>query len=278
MDNFEQFLDSLSNLDMIAPRQDQAMQIEIDSIINELKKIGTITPSNLAEFIQRFPNSVPIIATSAGLGQEQLKNQLRLKMKTTGWVTLARKRSDELIQFLDTEFGIVQQLNREINKDWTFSEVLVERHLWSKSQGASAVGRGRKIEDEVEKIAVSLGLPYAMRTRFVGRNGETAPCDLAIPAGNDDALIVVGMKGFNSTGSKLSDAVVEIEKMANVRQARQFVFAVIDGIGWLSRQADLKKIYSLWEKKQIDGLYTLQTLEQFEKDLSDAALRLNIKK
>jgi len=41
----------------------------------------------------------------------------------------------------------------------------------------------------------------------------------------------VAAKGFDSTGSKLTDAVREIEEMADVRQARQFIMAVIDGRG-----------------------------------------------
>jgi len=31
------------------------------------------------------------------------------------------------------------------------------------------------------------------------------------------------------------------------------VIAVIDGIGWKSRQADLRRIHALWETWQVDG-------------------------
>ena len=78
-------------------------------------------------------------------------------------------------------------------------------------------------------------------------------------------------KGFDSTGSKLSDAVREIVDMADVRQPRQFVIAVIDGIGWKSRKRDLQRIHELWETQQIDGMYTLATLDQFRDDLQEAA-------
>jgi len=47
--------------------------------------------------------------------------------------------------------------------------------------------------------------------------------------------------------------------------------AVIDGIGWKSRQADLRKIHHLWETHQIDGMYTLATLDAFRADLEEAA-------
>ena len=91
-----------------------------------------------------------------------------------------------------------------------------------------------------------------------------------IPSGSS-AEIVVAAKGFDSTGSKLTDAVREIEEMADVRMARQFVIAVIDGIGWKNRISDLRKIHQLWMDRQIDGMYTLATLNQFRDDIEDAA-------
>lgn len=84
-------------------------------------------------------------------------------------------------------------------------------------------------------------------------------------------MIVVAAKAFDSTGSKLTDAVHEIEEMASVRRPTQFVCAVIDGIGWKSRISDLKCIYDLWTNNSIDGMYTLATLPAFQKDLSEAA-------
>jgi hypothetical protein len=91
-----------------------------------------------------------------------------------------------------------------------------------------------------------------------------------VPSGSD-ALIAVAAKGFDSTGSKLTDAVREIEEMADVRQPRQFIMAVIDGIGWKSRIADLKRIHHLWVQHQIDGMYTMATMAMFQADLTEAA-------
>ena len=59
--------------------------------------------------------------------------------------------------------------------------------------------------------------------------------------------------------------------MADVRLPRQYIIAVIDGIGWKSRKSDLKKIYDLWASEQIDGMYSLANLGQFRDDLRNAA-------
>jgi hypothetical protein len=64
--------------------------------------------------------------------------------------------------------------------------------------------------------------------------------------------------------------------MTRVRLPRQYVFAVVDGIGWLSRKADLKRIYDFWASQSIDGLYSLNHLDQFRDDLEEAAKRVNL--
>lgn len=267
---FQQFVADLSDLGRVT-REDPAMQEHIERIVQALQQVGLITRTSLAQFIRQEPESVPLLATCSGLGQEQLINQMKRLLGTSGWVTLARTDPDRLISVLDDEFDIVAKVNDQLSKDWTFSDVLLERHLWSRKRAASAIGQGRNVEDEVEKVVQRLALKYTMRTQFVGRGNQTAPCDLAILDANDQPVIVLGAKGFNSTGSKLSDAVREIEQMANVRRPTQFVYALIDGIGWLNRQADLKRIYDLWADGSIDGMYTLNHLPTFEADLIVAA-------
>ncbi|MFV0634905.1 hypothetical protein [Demequina sp.] len=84
-------------------------------------------------------------------------------------------------------------------------------------------------------------------------------------------MLVVAAKAFDSTGSKLTDAVREIQEMADVRMPRQYVMAVVDGIGWKSRVADLRRIHRLRETGAIDGMYTLAPLDVFHDDLEEAA-------
>jgi hypothetical protein len=59
--------------------------------------------------------------------------------------------------------------------------------------------------------------------------------------------------------------------MAEVRKGNQTVMAAIDGVGWLSRANDLRKIHTLWASGEIDGMYTVATLDRFQADLKDAA-------
>lgn len=203
------------------------------------------------------------------MGQEKLKNSLKDQFDTSGWLTLARERPEELISWLDTDYDLLRLLTVQRARQYDLGDVLVAR-AGSRVTATQAGRSGRKIEDEIEAIAADLGLAYETRTRFTGRSGRTAPCDLVVPSGSR-AEIVVAAKGNDSTGSKLTDAVREIEEMAEIRLPRQFVIAVIDGIGWKSRQADLRRIHELWVQEQIDGMYTLATLDQFRRDLEEAA-------
>src|SRR5207248_4354379 len=122
---------------------------------------------------------------------------------------------------LDSEFRLVDLVEEARTRRWSFADVLVERFA-SRVRAAGSIRRGRSVEDQVERIVEELGLPRRMRTNFRGRGGRVAPCDLAIPGEGDAAAIVCGIKGFDSTGSKLTDAAREIEAMAEQRLPSQY--------------------------------------------------------
>jgi len=241
-----------------------------------LLEIESIDEEALAGLIRGHPEWVPVLASCVGLGLEQLRRQLQHLLGTSGWITLARKSPEQLIRRFDEAFGLVGTIREQREKAWSLADVLVERVRWSQRKAAGAGKRGRALEEVVQEIVKGLMLQCEMRVRFKGKGNETAPCDVAIPGGRDRAQIVIAVKGFDSTGSKLSDAVAEISKMAEVRLARQFVYAFVDGIGWKGRKRDFRRIYDLWADHQIDGLFCLATIDDFRRTLNGAARRLNL--
>lgn len=278
---FEEFIEGLTDLQSASEDTYQASsseQLKSDAI--ELARVmlssPAITRELLAKLVNENPRRVPLLASCVGIGLEQLKRRLRYQLGTSGWVKLAKKDPLLLISELDKQFGLVGEVESQIRSQWTFAEVLADRALWSQGRASHSVRRGRQLENAVERVLNSLGLNFEMRKKFVGLHGRRAPCDFAVPVSGEGALIVGAVKGFNSTGSKLSDAVREVEEMAQVRLPTQFVFAFIDGIGWLGRQADLRRIHGLWSRRSIDGLYSLTTLNAFESDLTSAARRLGL--
>lgn len=268
--SFEDYLASLTRLTAhVDPTVETAESAIIQAAAESLKSLDEISVTSLSKWARSRPSQVPVLGLSVGLSQEKLKNSLKDRLGTTAWITLARERSEELIRVLDEDFDLVRLISEQRSRVFDFGDVLVAR-AGTRVTAIRAGASGRGVEDEIEAIARELGLEYATRTRFTGRRHQTTPCDLAIPAA-DIPAIAVAAKGFDSTGSKLTDAVREIQEMAEVRLPEQFIMVVVDGIGWKSRASDLRKIYSLWERRAIDGMYTLASLADFRRDLERAA-------
>lgn len=269
--SYEEYVRSLSRLTAhVDPALDTPESLSIKRAAQSLITLPSVDLDTLATWIAEHPDDVPVLGLVIGLSREKLRNALRQHLGSSSWSRLARTRPRDVAALLDGEFGLVASLGTQREDQYTFADVLVAR-AGTRVHATSATTAGRLLEDRIEAIAVSLGLPYSTRTRFEGRDRRDAPCDLAVPGGGSTAQIVVAAKAFDSTGSKLSDAVREVREMAAVRKPTQFVFAVIDGIGWLSRGADLLQLYKLWERGAIDGMYTVATLDVFERDLRQAA-------
>lgn len=268
---YDEYVASLSRVTAhVDPTLDTPEGQAIKHAALSLGALPTVDLGTLEAWIQANPEDVPVLGLVVGLSQEKLKNALRQHLGSSSWTRLARENPAGVAAMLDSEFLLVASLASQRFRKYTFGELLVAR-AGTRVNATSAGTAGRLVEDRIEAIAVDLGLPYVLRGRFEGRHHRTAPCDLAVPEAGGAAQVVVAAKAFDSTGSKLTDAVREVEEMADVRKPSQFVMAVIDGIGWLSRANDLRKIHALWVSGQIDGMYTLTTLGDFRSDLEHAA-------
>jgi hypothetical protein len=273
---FDDYVASLSQLSNPSdPTIPTAESEQVRVVAAALAALGVVDRTSLANLIKDQPEAVPVLGLAVGLTQEKLKNVLKHHLGSAGWTTLARTRSSDVVEMLDSNYELVRLVDEQRQRTYDFGDVLVARAS-TRRTAADASARGRRIEDEIEAVARDLDLPYETRTRFEGQGGQTAPCDLAIPAGGSDALIVVAAKGFDSTGSKLTDAVREVEEMADKRHPAQYVMAAIDGIGWKSRLNDLRRIYDLRATNAIHGLYTLEGLGDFRGDLQAAARRVGL--
>lgn len=273
---FEEFVRSLGPLRQPAPVEEVLTEGERGAV-DKLQGLAQVDRQNLAALVSEYPEALPLLASCVGLSREQLMGEMRYRLGTAGLKTLARDRAEEVIRTLDDAFSLVDAVDAQMAKDWTFADVLAERRLWSGRRASSSIATGRSIEDAAEEVIKRLGVDYAMRTTFEGLGGRREPCDFAIPAGGAEAAVVGAAKGFDSTGSKLTDAVREVEAVVNARLPGQFVVAIVDGIGWLRRQADLKRIYDLNQDGRIDGLYTLGQIDRFEADLASALRSRNLR-
>lgn len=268
---FDEYCKTLSRVSTyVDPTVPTPESVAIKDAAAELADLPERNVDTVAAWIEANPDSVPVLGHTVGLSREKLKNLLRQHLGSPTWTLLARTKPAEVVELLDSEYSLLNSLDAQCDRTYSFGDLLVAR-AGTRVTATSATTAGRVVEDRIEQVAEGLGLSYVVRSRFTGRNLRTAPCDLAVPGGDDDALIVVAAKAFDSTGSKLTDTVREIEEMAEVRKPSQFVYAFIEGIGWLSRANDLRKVHSLWAEGAIDGMYTLSTIDDFSQELERAA-------
>jgi hypothetical protein len=246
----------------------------IRALADDLEAIPAIDIAALRTWVSEHPEGVYVLALAVGLSQEKLKNLLRAEFGTSSWVRLAGSDPTGLITWLDNEFALISTLSAQVRRSYSLGDVLAARGT-SRQTATSAGVAGRLIEDQVEAIVRELGLPYQMRGRFVGVNQRTGPADIAIP-NFTECVIAVGCKGFDSTGSKLTAAVSEITEMVDVHRPHQYLMAVVDGIGWLGRMGDFRRMWDHYEQRRIEGLYTLSDLGQFRHDLEAAAKRARL--
>lgn len=272
---FDDYLKSLSAVDPDPARADPEILALCVSVATAVAALDEVDRSGVAGLVTKKPDTARVLATIVGLSQERFKTWLTARFGTAGWKKLGATRARDLVDALDEEFALLDLLIEQSAREWTWADVLA-RGMAPLHRAGSAVKQGRKLEDQVEVVIERVGLDFEPRTSFAGRSGDVAPSDFAIPAGGGDAVIAVAVKGFESTGSKLTDARREIEEMAKIRTPRQYIFAIVDGQGWIRRQNDLRRIHGLWAAQEIDGLFNQGSLGDFESALREAARRLGL--
>ncbi|AXE37978.1 hypothetical protein [Acidipropionibacterium virtanenii] len=198
---FEDYLGSLGHLTArIDPTASTPAAEHIHAAAESLEALPQVDETSLVGWTQDHPKQVYVLGLAVGIGREKLKNQLTDWFGTQSWAKASKEHGPELIRRLDDDYDLLRLLAAQRGRDYSFADVLVAR-AGTRSTATNAGQSGRKIEDELERIAQDLRLPYQMRGRFEGRNGRTAPADLAIPAVGRGCVVAVAAKGFDSTGS-----------------------------------------------------------------------------
>lgn len=226
-----------------------------------------VDTADLSAWVVQHPTEIPLLGLVVGINRERLIDLLRHRFGTGAWATLARTRPDELVTWMDAEFDLRASLSAQLNRNYSFADVLVER------AGSRPVAR--RVDDAVEEVVAEIGVPHVARAEFVGRGGRTARAELVAPTA-EDPRIVIAAKGLDHASIRVAQAVFEIRALASARQPSQRVLVVIDGLGWQLRTGALRRVYQHWADGRIDGLYTLSDLGAFRTDLAAHARELGL--
>ncbi|MFJ4262672.1 hypothetical protein ACIPYU_09520 [Paenarthrobacter nicotinovorans] len=117
----------------------------------ELRSLDDISQESLAGWIRTRHKYVEVLGLAVGLSREKLLNNLKYALGTSGYLTLARDKPSELIEYLDDTFGLIPLLHGQIHRTYDFGDVLVAR-AGTRALAKRASDAGRSLEDEIEEF------------------------------------------------------------------------------------------------------------------------------
>lgn len=246
---------------------DETARELVDSIDETLESLGMELPTmeDLARQFTRQPNFLDVCRLFFGHSQETVAHMIcqNLQCKSTGFSNLRKlaMKEPERMATVMVELELPELIHNYINKTWTTKDILVERYKMSRGRAIAGQNRGRGLEDEVEKVLREKGVPFERGVTFVGKKGETAKCDFCIPT-KQHPKIVLESKGFEATGSKLTDFLGDVLKIVRAKESQMYFFVVTDGRGWHNRQSDLKRLVDYHEDGDVEMIYTRARLHE----------------
>lgn len=244
---------------------------EIPVTVERLRAIGPhVVVEDLERLLADHAMMLDILRLLAGEGQEPMAHRIcdAFGGKRRGWDslrTLARKQPREMAEAL-VAIGMPALIQDQVWRDWTIDDVLVDRYKLGRGRAIAGQSRGRGLENEVEAILKGIPVPFETRVTFSGPSGITAKCDFAIPT-REEPLIVIEAKGYEATGSKLTDFLGDVLKIKQAKGYHTYLFVVTDGRGWFNRQSDLKRLVDLHVDGTVEMIYTRARLAQLAADV-----------
>jgi hypothetical protein len=239
-------------------------------ILPKLRSMRTLRAADLAGELHEDPAFLDVCRLFMGVSQETAAHRIsaHLSGPAVSWTRLrklARTDSTALAEAL-VKMGLPEIILADLQKEWTTEDVLTDRYRMSRGRATAGQARGRSLEIKVEEVLQPL-VPFESRVTFTGRKGVRAKCDIAVPT-RDHPKIVIEAKGFEATGSKLTDFLGDIRKIIDAKESRTYFFVVTDGRGWFHRSSDLQHVVRHQHEKDIDMIYTSSRLTQLAQDVA----------
>lgn len=173
------------------------------------------------------------------------------------------------------DMGLLDAMASHVNVEPKWSDVLVERLRSGRGSAISGQKRGRGLEDFVEDIIQRVFDDYEARCKFVGSRDQTAKCDFAIPS-KSNPHILIEVKGYGATGSKMSDVVGDIDAIIRAKRPDTTLLLITDGLTWKQRQNDLSKLVERQNNGEVTRIYTTRMQDLFESDLKTLKIEYGI--
>lgn len=167
--------------------------------------------------------------------------------------------------------GLLDELEHLWNRRYSWKDILLERLRSGRGSAIKGQSRGRALEDFTERLLVECFGPgsFDVRCRFTGAGGtSTEKADFAIP-GREDPCILIEVKAYGATGSKQTDILGDVARIAAEKRPDTTLLLVTDGVSWHQRQNDLKKLVEMQNRGLISRIYTQAMADALSEDLRE---------
>jgi hypothetical protein len=244
---------------------------EIPACLERLRRrVQPLTAIDLEHEFRTNGVFLDICRLFIGRAQEPVAHEIcaHLGRSSGNWGDLKKvaRRDPAKMAAVMVSLEVPELITHQLNRVWRAQDVLVERYQLTRGRAMSGQSRGRSLENDVDRVLAELLMPCDKRKTFTGREGKQAKCDFAIPSKNHPK-IVIEAKGFEATGSKLTDFLGDILKISEARANHMYFFVVTDGRGWHNRESDLKRLISYHHDGLIDMIYTRARLGELGRDV-----------
>lgn len=235
-----------------------------------------ILDENLIEIIlKENPYSLDVFRLFIDVSQDVLANEMKARGVKGDFTSIRAKCKTDADRIADVliDLGLLADIEARRAQSWTLQDVLWDRYSHMRGRAIAAQKRGAALEDSVEtvlkELQAEMGINYYRGGNFISSSGKQAKADFTVPS-RDSPKIIIEAKGYEATGSKLTDVLGDILKVLEAKDKEAHYFFVTDGIGWFRRLSDLRKIVEHHQRGDIDMIYTTSTL----KDMKQAIRRI----
>jgi|GEM_PF-319262 hypothetical protein len=248
----------------------------VEAIPRVIERIGdrAVDRALVEELLREEPYALDVFRLFLDLSQDVLANEVNARGIRGDFGSIRRKCSQhphaaEIAEVL-VDLGVLDTIEAHRAREWTLADVLIERYKQTRGRAVRAQRRGAALEEAVEELLQELqeeiGLTYDKGRNFVGRSGREAKADFMIPS-YQEPQIIIEAKGYEATGSKLTDVLGDVLKILQAKDPQTRFFFVTDGIGWYRRLSDLKKLVEHHHRGEIEMIYTRRTLPQLKEEI-----------
>ena len=191
-------------------------------------------------------------------------------------VKAVRHDRESFLTALQSAFNLTEIIEQHIKRPVTFHDILLERLLRGRGRAIKGQQRGRSLEDFTEEIVGSVfgkrRVGYQIRCRFVGKGGiSTEKADFAIPT-KEDPQILIEAKAYGATGSKQTDILGDLSRINEQKRQDTTLLLVTDGVTWVLRANDLRKLIHMQNQGEISRIYTVAMALDLKEDLRQLKL------